>query len=93
MSEFVAELGIGRAFVSEDVDSLAEAISDVIARRDDYRAVYEERPEILETYSWRSERRKLFHVYRGLLGVDNVGTDIEDELLPSLTPVRGREST
>ena len=88
MSEFVAELGIGRAFVSEDVDSLAEAISDVIARRDDYRAVYEERPEILETYSWRSERRKLFGVYRDLLGEHAVPADIEHEQLAPLVDLK-----
>jgi glycosyltransferase involved in cell wall biosynthesis len=84
MSTLVQELGIGRVFKSEDVDSLVEAIWGVIERRHEYQSVYKQRPEILELYSWRSERRKLFELYRRLLGQDAIPADLEGEHLPSL---------
>ena len=83
MSEFVTDLEIGEVFVSEDVDSLAETISRVLENLEKYHAAYERQPEMLERYSWRTERRKLFTVYRELLGEDALPEDIDrSELAP-----------
>ena len=46
--------------------------------------MYTDHPDLLETYSWRSERRKLYTEYKALLGDDEVATDIEDETLADL---------
>lgn len=89
MSEFVKGLEIGEAFVSEDVDSLAETISVVLGNLEKYHAAYDRQPEMLERYSWRTERRKLFEVYRDLLGNDALPEDIESLGLASLADVKG----
>jgi glycosyltransferase involved in cell wall biosynthesis len=87
MSELVEELGIGMRFRSEDVHSLVETLSYVIEHRADYRKTYEEHPDILDTYSWGTERKNLFAVYRDLLGYDEIETNLEHEVLAPLQDV------
>jgi len=84
MSDFVKDLEIGEVFVSEDVGSLTTTLSYVLANLSEYHAAYDRQPDLLERYSWRTERRKLFAVYRDMLGEDAVAAEIDSEELPSL---------
>ena len=86
MSEFVKSLEIGEVFVSEDPDSLTATIARVLEDLDKYHAAYERQPEMLERYSWRTERKKLFGVYRELLGDDALPPDIDALELAPLVP-------
>jgi glycogen(starch) synthase len=83
MSEFVEHVGVGRAFRSEDVDSLVAVLKDVIAHRDKYESRYED-PSVLREHSWTSERQKLFAVYRQLLDSEAFEQEPQGEELPSL---------
>lgn len=88
MSAFVSQLGVGEVFLSENVDSLVEKISKVLQNLDKYRLAYERQPEMLKTYSWGNERKKLFAVYQDLLGEGAIGMDLEQEVLAPLVEVR-----
>ena len=87
MADIVEAHEIGKVFVSEDVDSLTKALTEVLENLDKYHAAYERQPDLLERFSWRSERRKLFAVYRDLLGSDKVVSDLETEELAPLVPL------
>lgn len=83
MAELVERLGVGRAFASEDADSLAEVLQDVIAHRRDYVSVYES-SDVLDTYSWTTERSKLLDLYGRLIRSDSVSRPGPSTGLPSL---------
>jgi len=84
MSELVERLGVGRSFSSEDVPSLVRSLTDVIENHETYKSVYREHPDLLETYSWKSERRKLFDLYALLVGGGVFKGQVDEERLPSL---------
>ncbi|MDH3189283.1 MAG: glycosyltransferase family 4 protein [Acidimicrobiia bacterium] len=66
MSELVNELGIGESFESENAQSLAETARRVLDEIDRYREVYRTRHDLVEIYSWKGQREKLFGLYADL---------------------------
>lgn len=68
MADLTRELGIGEVFEAENPESLAVAVRRVLADRERYTRPLQERPEILERFSWPREEQKLIRVYRDLLG-------------------------
>lgn len=87
MSEFVEEVGVGRAFRSEDVDSLVAVLRDVIAHRDTYETRYED-PSVLLEHSWTTEREKMFDLYRQVLGTHELDGVPVGERLPALVSIQ-----
>jgi len=86
MSNLVESLGVGKAFVSEDPLSLAEVLEEVIEHRAEYRRIYAD-SDVLNMYSWTTQRARLLGVYSDLLGSSFSLEAIEGEALPSLAIV------
>lgn len=76
MSDLVTELRIGEVFQSEDPSSLAASLGHVLDNIDDYKRVYELQPELLERFSWASQRVKLLELYQDILGPHSVTTGV-----------------
>lgn len=67
MAELTRQLGVGEVFRAEDPASFADAATKVLSAPDLYRRPLDEKPEILDTYSWPTQEKVLVDVYRDLL--------------------------
>jgi glycosyltransferase involved in cell wall biosynthesis len=68
MMDFVTENGVGEWFIAEDPESLAGAVTRVLADRTRYVGARYEDPDLLEFFSWDRQAEHMVDVYRDLLG-------------------------
>ncbi|WP_207945755.1 glycosyltransferase family 4 protein [Actinomadura sp. 7K534] len=78
MGGMVKATGQGEVFHAEDVDDYVRAVEAVRADPHRYRAVYDDRPELLHEWSWEAQAEVLDGVYSGLLPAARTA--------PSVTP-------
>lgn len=67
MSEMVRETGQGEVFRAEDADDYVRAVELVLKDPKRYRAVYDERPDLLREWTWEAQAEILDDVYTKLL--------------------------
>ncbi|TDD73216.1 glycosyltransferase [Actinomadura darangshiensis] len=67
MSETVRASGQGEVFRTEDEDDYVRAVEAVLSDPKRYRAVYEERPDLLQAWTWEAQADVLDGVYAELL--------------------------
>jgi glycosyltransferase involved in cell wall biosynthesis len=67
MGGMVRETGQGEVFRAEDLDDYVRALKAVLADPNRYRAVYDERPELLREWTWEAQAEILDAVYTRLL--------------------------
>jgi glycosyltransferase involved in cell wall biosynthesis len=63
------ELGNGEVFRAEDVADYVRAVEAVLADRERYARIYDERPEVLRDWSWRRQADVLTQVYAQVTGI------------------------
>jgi hypothetical protein len=69
MARTTRELGNGEVFRAEDVADYVRAVRAVVADRDRYAAVYEDRPAILQDWSWDRQAAILTGIYTEVSGI------------------------
>ncbi|MGH3241404.1 MAG: glycosyltransferase family 4 protein [Spirillospora sp.] len=67
MAEVVNETGHGEVFKAEDEDDYVRAVTAVMDDLKRYRAVYDERPDLLRTWTWPAQAEILDGVYTELV--------------------------
>ncbi|WP_205718730.1 glycosyltransferase [Actinomadura sp. WMMA1423] len=67
MSDVVNETGHGEVFRAEDEDDFVRAVTAVMQDLKRYRDVYDERPDLLRTWTWPAQAEILDGVYSELL--------------------------
>ncbi|GAA4233742.1 hypothetical protein GCM10022254_36890 [Actinomadura meridiana] len=67
MSEVVRDTGQGEVFRAEDEDDYVRAVEAVLTDPKRYRAVYDDRPDLLRAWSWEAQAEILDGVYTELL--------------------------
>ncbi|MTH94888.1 glycosyltransferase family 4 protein [Roseibium sp. RKSG952] len=67
ISEFLNEIGHGRVVDYDNRAGLPLAIYEMLENRDAYKISEEKWQRLSEEYSWESQERKLFNVYRRIL--------------------------
>ncbi len=67
MMDFVTETGVGEWFIAEDAESLADAVTTVLADRDRYVQARWTDPDLLKRFSWDRQAERMVEVYRDVL--------------------------
>jgi glycosyltransferase involved in cell wall biosynthesis len=67
MSEMVRATGQGEVFRAEDEDDYVRAVDAVLSNPKRYRAVYDDRPDLLRAWTWEAQTEILDGVYAQLL--------------------------
>lgn len=86
-ARFVTEHGFGEVFAAGDAHALADAVRRVLGDRDRYIRTFDDRVDLLETYSWEHQADLLRGVYAELVGADRVTTHVEG-LAPDVVDLR-----
>jgi hypothetical protein len=84
MARQTRDLGNGEVFVADDVPDYVRAVRAVLADRSRYVAVYDERPEVLQTWSWQRQAAILTDIYTAVTGLR---PEARPELPVSAAPV------
>ncbi|OLT12041.1 glycosyl transferase family 1 [Actinomadura sp. CNU-125] len=67
MGDMVKNTGQGEVFRAEDPDDYVRAVEAVLGDPGRYRAVYDDRPDLLREWTWEAQADVLDGVYAGLL--------------------------
>ncbi|RFS86642.1 glycosyltransferase [Actinomadura spongiicola] len=67
MGDMVKATGQGEVFRAEDLDGYVKAVETVLSDPRRYRAVYDDRPDLLHEWTWEAQAEILDGVYAGLL--------------------------
>ncbi|MFI0366727.1 glycosyltransferase family 4 protein [Actinomadura sp. 1N219] len=67
MGDMVKATGQGEVFHAQDLDDYVRAVEAVLGDPQRYRAVYDDRPDLLHEWTWEAQAEILDGVYTGLL--------------------------